>query len=362
MSSGATAAPLTRRTVGATARAAGRELGWGLRGVRADQAHRRDRARRIADPALRADALAAIAAKRSVTNGAAFFWTLPPQRSAALHRLLLAFQTLANLLDVLSERDAAQADAAPRPWVLAIGDAVDPGAPPRRPGGLDGGGGDYLDALVAACRDGCAALPAFAAVRPVLAREAGNARALDLEHDPDPVRRHAALRAFAEERLAGTELEWFELTAGASSMLTVIVTLALAADARTTAADAEDAVAAYRTIAALSALLDNYIDQFEDRGSWVNNYLELYPSPEAAVARLGTLIERSLAAAAALRDGDRHVVLVATMVAMFLTSRSVTEGPAAASTRALLARSGPLTRALVGPLLAWRRVHRFMEG
>jgi hypothetical protein len=358
MSSGA--APLTRGTLGATARAAGRELGWGLRGVRADQAHRRDRARRIADPAFRADALAAIVAKRSVTNGAAFFWTLPPRRSPELHRLLLAFQTLANLLDVLSERDAAQASAAPRPWVLAIGDAVAPGAPPRRPESLDGGG--YLGALVDACRDGCAALPAFAAVRPVLEREAGNARALDLEHDPDPARRHAALRAFAEARFGESDLAWFELTAGASSMLTVIVTLALAADPRTTAAGAEDAVAAYRTIAALSALLDNYIDQFEDRGSWVNNYLEHYPSPEAAVERLGTLIERSLAAAAALRDGDRHVVLVATMVAMFLTSRSVTEGPAAASTRALLARSGPLTRALVGPLLAWRRIHRFMEG
>jgi hypothetical protein len=354
------AASLTIGNLSATARAAARELGWGLRLVNDDQARRRARAALIPDPTFREDALVGLRAKRSVTNGAAFFWTLPRARHPELHRLLLAFQTLANLLDVISERDARESGRRPMPWVRAIEDAVRPHEPPSRPVHPHDDG--YIAELVTSCRQGCLELPAFACVSEVLAREARRARALDLEHDPHVARRHDGLRAFARRHFDDTDLTWFELTAGASSMLTIIVTLVLAADPRTTQDHAVEAVRAYRLIGTLSALLDNYIDQLEDQEEWVNNYLGLYGSTEEAVGRIGVLIERALAEAGALPDGERHVVLVASMVAMFLTSRSATRGRARSDTYQLIGHGGAMTRLLMGPLAVWRRAQRVLEG
>jgi tetraprenyl-beta-curcumene synthase len=344
------------RTLSATSHAAFRELAWGLRLVATDQARRADRARRIRASDVRSDALAAIAEKRPVTSGAAFFWTLPRHRSRELHRLLLAFQTLANFVDMVSEREARERGTYPRAWASAIQDAVTPSGPERRPDGLRDDG--YLDALVAECRQGCRELPGFELLRPILREETGNACALDVEHDPDVGRRRARLRQLAEARFGtGGDLSWFELTAGASSMLTVLAPLALAADPRTSRTEFEAAVSAYRTVATLSTLLDNYIDRAADAQTGGNNYLDLYGSIDEATDRIGALIERSLAGVRGLPDGDRHVVLVACMIAMYMTSRNVD-----AVFKALLARAGTLTRTLVVPLALWRRGHRILEG
>jgi tetraprenyl-beta-curcumene synthase len=344
----------------ATSHAAFRELAWGLRLVRADQARRAARARRIRDPDVRADVLAALAAKRPVTNGAAFFWTLPRHRSRELHRLLLAFQTLANVLDVVSERDARERGEPPRPWARAIEDAVAPDGPERRSGGLADDG--YVDALVAECRDGCRALPGFERARSIVARESVYAHALDVEHDPDVARRRTRLRRLAESRSEGGDgLSWFELTAGASSLLTILAPLALASDPGTSRSELEAAASAYRDVATVSALLDNYVDRVPDARTGANNYLDLYGSVDEAIERIGALIERSLAGVRALPDGDRHSVVVASMVAMFLTSRSV-DGGAEPGARRLLEQAGPLARALVAPLTLWRRAHRVLDG
>jgi hypothetical protein len=309
---------------------------------------------------VRGDALAAIVAKRPVTNGAAFFWTLPRHRSRELHRLLIAFQTLANFIDVVSEREARESGTFPRPWARAIEDAVAPGGPERRPGGLRDDG--YLDELVAECRHGCRALPGFERLHSIVARESANAHALDVEHDPDVARRRRRLRELAECRLdTSDDLSWFEQTAGASSLLTIIAPLAVAADPRASPAALEAAARSYREVATVSALLDNYVDRGADAQTGANNYLDLYGSTDEAIDRIGVLIERSLAGARRLPNGDRHVVIVACMIAMFLTSRSV-DGGAEAGARTLLAQSGPLTRALVTPLALWRLGHRRRDG
>lgn len=338
--------------------AAFRELAWGLRSVRADQARRRARAARIRDPGARADALTALVVKRSVTNGAAFFWTVPRHRSEAFHRVLLALQTLANYVDVISEREGRERGAAPRPWARAIEDAVSPGEVDRRPDGLADDG--YLEALVAECRAGCLALPGFGSLGSIVQREGGFTCAFDVEHDPDAARRWTRLEQLVRSRFpAGGDLSWFEQTAGATSMLTVFAPLALAVDGRTGRAELEATVDVYRVVGALGALLDHYADRRVDARTGGNNYLDLYGSADAATERLGTLIERSLAGVRTLPDGDRHAVLVACMVAMFLTSASVDRAP---GTRTLLARAGPLTRALVPPLALWRLAHRVPDG
>jgi hypothetical protein len=356
-------APLTPGQLRALGRGAARELTWGLWAVSHEVAGWRERALAMGDVAARRDALVAERTKRSLTNGAAFFSTLTPRRHPGLLRLLVAFQTLANYLDVVSERDARERGARPAAWMALMACAVDlerpwPAAPV--PGPADHG---YVDALVTACRAECARLPRYAEARGALALEVRRSGALDLEHEPEPARRAEILRVFASLEYGGRqELAWWELTAGASSLLTAIVVMALAADEATTEGELRDAADAYRWVATCSALLDNLLDAADDEINSTNNYLELYPSRREAVDRLAVLIDRSLREVAGLRRSDRHVLIVAAMAAMYLSSDNLGDTSLRASRGLLIGSGGTLTRALLVPLKAWRATHHLRSG
>jgi tetraprenyl-beta-curcumene synthase len=349
-------APLSISQLSALGAGAARELGWGLGSVRTELDGWRTRASAIPDPSLRSDALRAQAEKRVLVDGAALFWTLPRRRQPELLRLLVAFQTLANLIDHTSER-AARGDGAERASsILLLLDAVDIDRPlvgyDAEPPVADGG---YVHALVQACRAGCATLPHYRAVREMLLREVNRARSFDIEHDPDEGRRAERMKQFADCEFGDTtDGMWWELTAGASSLLTAIVLLALATDEQMTKHDLRRAVDAYAWAARVSALLDNYIDQFDDATSGAHNYLAYYPATEVAVHRMSVLVDRTLREVGALRNGERHLVIVASMIAMFLSSDSARSRSLRGSTRALAAHGGALTRLLMPILRAWR--------
>jgi tetraprenyl-beta-curcumene synthase len=350
-------APLTFAQAGAVARAAGRELGWGLRAVHAEARGWQRLAAAIPDERLRTDVLLATEIKRPLTNGAAFLWTLTQRRDRELLRLLVAIQTLANILDVLSERDALTSGDRRGAWMPAISEALDIHRPLSSSAPwttLEDGG--HLERLVNFCRAGCRRLPSYADAHPLLVVEARRADVLDLEHDPDPSSRYTKL-ALCAAREYGTEneLAWWELTAGACSLLTALVALVLASEPATRPEDIVQAVDAYRWIATLSAMLDNYVDHTEDSITGNNNYLGMYGSKEAAVQRIGAIVDRAMREASGLAHGNRHVVVVAAMIAMFLSSDSVRT---LSSTRALVAAGGQTTSALMPALTAWRVVHR----
>jgi tetraprenyl-beta-curcumene synthase len=350
---------LSARQLHAVGAGAARELGWGLRAVRSEVAEWRTRALAISDPALRSQALEALADKRPLLDGAAFFWILPDRRCPELLRLLVAFQALANYHDHASER-AGQGRPGPGSSMAAFLDVVDLDRP------LTGYGdestadaGVYLRALAQTCRSGCHTLPNYRKARPLLLRHVHRARSLDLEHDPAPQRRTQRLRRFADHEFgARTDASWWELTAGAASLLTAIVLLALAADEQTTDDDLLHAAEAYSWVASTSAFLDNYVDQLDDAASGAHNYLNYYPATDEAVRRIATLIDRSLREAAALRHGSRHVVIVASMTALYLSSDSARSRPLQGSTRELAASGGTLTRLLIPILRGWRIAYR----
>jgi hypothetical protein len=348
-------APLSPRQLHAVGAGAARELGWGLRAVRTEVAEWRTRALAISDPATRHQALEALADKRPLLDGAAFFWILPDRRCPELLRLLVAFQALANYHDHASER-AGQGLGGPGSSMGALLEVVDLDRP------LTGYGdestadaGAYLRALARVCRSGCCALPSYRKARPLLLRHVHRARSLDLEHDPEPARRVQRLRCFADDEFGERpDAAWWELTAGAASMLTAIVLLALAADEQTTDDDLLHAAEAYTWVASASAFLDNYVDQRDDAASGAHNYLTYYPAGDEAVRRIAALIERSLREAAALRHGNRHVVIVASMTALYLSSDSARSRPLRDGTRELAASGGALTRLLIPILRGWR--------
>ncbi len=338
-----------------------RELAWIRPGVAREVEHWRRCAAAIPDPEIRDEALEALNTKRFNAEGAALFAVLPPRRDASLLRLLVAFQILLDFLDSLSERpasDDAQADGLQ--LHLALRDALDPGGPiadyyRHRP--LEDGG--YVRALVQACRDACVYLPSYASTRSLALRGARRCGVQGLNHDTDVLRRDRTLEAWAQSTFQnGWGLSWWELTAAASSTLGVHALLALAADPACEERDAIELDAAYMPwICAASTMLDSYVDEVADVAEGAHSYIGHYPNGQVAVERTDELVRQSLAHARRLRNGTRHTLIVAGMVAMYLSAEEARTSAKLNTTRALLRAGGWLTRMLVPILRVWRSAY-----
>jgi cytochrome P450 len=283
---------------------------------------------------------------------------LPNRRDRGLLRLLVAYQTIWDFLDNVSERDPGEANA--RQLHLALSEALDPEAPisdyyRHHPWHDDGG---YLRALVETCRAGCAALPSYSRVRPQMLAGVALCAVQGVNHDPDPKRRDAALRAWAERECSGERaMTWFESTAAASAF-TPHVLLALAAESSCEERDIAEALNAYFPWVSLAiAMLDSYGDQRDDASSGSHSYISHYSDVDVAVQRLCEIVNRTAREARGLRNGRRHATLVACMVAMYLSRDGAHAPDMRAGTRALAGAGGSLTRLLLPLARTWRSAY-----
>lgn len=315
----------------------------------------------IPDDTLRHDAFQAIDRKRANIDGAALFWILPRVRSRELLRLLVAYEILADFLDCTSESAAHVGIGNGLQLHLALIEALDPDLQASdyyryHPWVEDGG---YVRALVDTCRDACDRLPSYEAARPLLHRAACLTQVLALNHEPDPQRRDAALKSWADTHFpGGEELSWFEWTGGASAWLTVLALLALAADPGRDERAAQDTYAVYLPWVSLAGtMLDSYGDIAEDAASAAHSYITHYGSTDTAAKRIAEIIRRSLDGAASLRDGERHLVIASCMIAMYLSKDSVRTPDTQAFTQSLTHDAGPLTRLLMPVLRVWRLIY-----
>ncbi len=342
-------------------RAVWRELTWGLPATACEVDRWRARAAAIPDAALRADALEAIERKRGNIDGAVLFSTVAQRRSAALLRLLVAFEVLADYLDCTSERGAFVGVHNGCQLHRALIEALEPEAPLSdyysfHPWCDDGG---FVAALVQTCREACVRLPSYGVVQPFVARGTALAQVLALNHEEEAKRRDMLLGAWAAAHFSSDELAWFEWTGGASAWLTVLALLALAADEESGAAEARMTSHAYLPwISLAGTLLDSYGDHDVDIDSGAHSYVAHYPSASVATRRIAAVMRRALAEASSLPDGARHRVLVSAMAAMYLSKDSVRSPQWRAHTQALIHASGALTRLLVPLLRAWRIVNK----
>jgi tetraprenyl-beta-curcumene synthase len=348
--------PLSAAQLRALAAAAGRELCWGLHAVSRELRVWRAVAAAIPDARLRADALHSLDHKRGHADGAALFTILPRWRDPRLLRLLVAYETMVDYLDNVSERHPTRANGEQLHGALA--DALDPDAPLRdwyrhHPAGDDDG---YLATLVGACRDGCRALPSYERVRPLLARDARLALVLGINHDPDPVRRDAALREWAAAELPDErDLTWFELSGAASATLSVLALLALAADPALCDADVDAVHAAYWPwISLATTMLDSWVDARDDTRDGHHSYVAHYGDADAALPLVREAIARGTREARALPNGHRHAVIVGCMVAMYLSKDSARTPAMRDATHELAAAGGSLARLLMPMLRGWR--------
>jgi tetraprenyl-beta-curcumene synthase len=273
-------------------------------------------------------------------------------------RLLVAYEILADFLDCVNERVAHVGIENGLYMHRALRDALAPGVPVAdyyryQPHNNDRG---FLHLLVASCQETCVLLPSFPTVRPFVARAASLTDVLALNHEPDPSTRDAALQAWAKDRFpAHPELAWFECCGSASAWLTILALLAHAADAGCETPEAEEVYDAYLPWVSLTGtMLDSYADVAEDEADGAHSYIAHYPDHQVAVDRLIEILGRSLQEVAGLHNGQRHLVVVACMVAMFLSKDSARAPAIRSSTSKITRASGPLTGLLVPVLRAWR--------
>jgi tetraprenyl-beta-curcumene synthase len=334
-----------------------RELTWSLPHV----AHEVRAWRRLAgtapDAAIRDDALSALAHKRGHTDGAALFCILPRTRSRSLLRVLVAYEIMWDFLDSANERGAEAGTANGRQLHRALRDGLDPSRATcdyyrHHPCSDDGG---YLRSLVEGCRQCCSSLPSYAHVNPWLAREALRTQVLALNHDVNPVRRDTTLQAWAtRERHSSHNVCWFELTGAASASLTIHALLALSAEPRCSTADMARAQQAYFPwISAATTMLDSYVDQIEDAANSDHSYVAHYPS-QTAVPRIRGLIQHSMNEAQSLAKSEQHILIVACMIAMYLSKDSACSPALRETTQRLVTAGGSVTRLLLPILRLWR--------
>jgi tetraprenyl-beta-curcumene synthase len=318
----------------------------------------RRRASEIPDAPLRQDAISALARKRGQSDGAALLSTIPRARNPALLRLLTVYQIIWDFLDSVNERAADAGPRNGRQLHLALVDALDLDRPTsdyyeHHPWKNDGG---YLQALVTACRDSCRALPSYERVRASIHREATRAQVLAINHDLDPTARDAALKRWAiNEFPAGHEASWFELSGAASAGLTIFALLLIAVEPTCDDASIAKARDAYFPwISVTATMLDSYVDRSEDIENNDHSYVAHYPNPELGVRRMRELIERSLREARSLSRGEYHTLIVACMVAMYLSKDSARTEAMNETTAGLVSAGGSLTRLLRPILRLWR--------
>jgi tetraprenyl-beta-curcumene synthase len=325
--------------------------------LRADLRAWERRAAAIPDAQLRDDALATLRRERLNAAGAALFSTLAAHPDPALLQVLVAFQIAWDYLDTLAERPAPDPVANGAHLHLALVDALVPSGPHadyyRLHCASDDGG--YLVALVDACRAGCAALPGYRHVRDAAVAEATRAGAVQSANHGPPATRAPALRAWAGMSGGDAGASWFELAAAASSSLAIHALLALAADAQASAATAEQVHAAYVPwVGALSTLLDSLVDEAEDAVSGEISYIAHYGSRAHARARLREIVAHAMSEARELPSGQRHAVIVAGTIAMYLSKSSAWTMAVRPTTLAVLRACGIMVLPLLVLLRAWR--------
>lgn len=284
----------------------------------------------IPDPVLRAAALSALQGKGRNAEATAVLAILAPRaRRAGALRAMTALQVAIDYLDSLGEAPVDDPLADGLALHRAIEDAVSPDAPTsdwyhHHPQREDGG---YLAALVAACREEAAGLPAMGVVRPVVIRAARRCGEGQSHTHAAVGTGVAGLEAWAGEQPAGPGYLWWEIAAGASSSVAVHALLAAAADRRTTVDQSEAIDALYfPPIGALTVLLDDLIDRYDDLETGQHNYLGYCADEQQAADRIGLLAERARAATIGLPGGRRHRAILAGVAGFYLSAPAIGTG------------------------------------
>jgi len=294
--------------------------------------------------------------KRPHIDGAALFWTIPRHRNKRLLGLLVGYEAILEFLDDLDEHTPFTDGVNGRQLHRALAEAMAPDRPISdyylyHPDKDDGG---YLRGFVEVCRQHCASLPGYPAVGDWVRREAARAEVLALNHDPQ--HHQDKLKEWAEQEFAGYEPDrWFEPSGAATASLTVHALLTLAVEPSLAAGDVERVQAAYFPWLSLTAtMLDSYVDYTEDIATGNHSYVSHYSDFNVAQARIEELIRRSAHEVLGLHRGHQHAVILACMVAMYMSRDSARTTERRTVSGHIVQAGGAFTGLLTPVLRVWR--------
>jgi tetraprenyl-beta-curcumene synthase len=322
--------------------------------VRGELARWEERARAIADPELRAQALAKLERERFNAEAGAMLATLAPLRwRAETVRAIVALEVIFDLLDGLSERPLADplrdGEELFEPFTGALllpGEGSIPQSP-------DDGG--YLHELADTTGAAFGRLPAAEAVREAAQRCAARAAQAQIRMHAVPSLGTGQLRDWAQAEAEGTGLDWREFSAGAaSSVLAVHALLAAAADPSTTRAQADAIERCYLSVCVLLTLLDGLVDRAQDARAGRVGYLDLFEGPGQLSQTFAHAARRAVAETRELPNAPTHLAMCSGVVAYYASAagaRSELARPVLARLRREL---GPLLAPTLLVMRAWR--------
>lgn len=323
-------------------------------------------ARTIPDAGLREHALGKLAREGLNAEGAALFAVLAPRtRRRHVVSLLVAYQVLYDFLDAVNEDPRwAELQSGLR-LHRALTDAVRPDratsdcyvdCPGLRGGTADGG---YSRGLTQMCRRVVRTLPA-ASRNGHLLEQAAERCAEAQSHN------HAMLFSGESQLIdwsvgsAGDQSgrPWWELAAAGVSSLAIHALLASAADPAHTPEDALLLDAAYfPPICALSTLLDSLADYYRDAGTANHSFIARYRDGDHAAERLVAIAAEAADRIKPLRDSRAHAIILAGIVAFYLSSPTVEKGFPTAAAERLMLYTGPIATPMLAAMRARRHLH-----
>jgi tetraprenyl-beta-curcumene synthase len=317
--------------------------------IRDELHHWRRRARVIPDCPLRQTALAVQHTKRGNIDGSAAFAVFAPQpHRRAVVRAQIGFQAIYDYVDTLAEQPHPNPIDNARQLHRALLDALDLARPPTDyyKHHTHREDGDYLPAIIGACRAALASLPAYPLVAQSACRLAERIvcfQSLNLTEAQGSY--HALARWAHQQTPRESGLRWWETAASAGSSLGIFALVVSAARSTT---DTHEAAAIERAyfpwIGSLHSLLDSLIDQPEDAATEQHNLIQHYRLPSETAARLRLLADASARHARNLPRGLQHTVILAGMASHYLCAVDARLSHAKLAKIAVLETIGDLAR------------------
>jgi tetraprenyl-beta-curcumene synthase len=319
-------------------------------------------ARGIPDELLRERALAKLSGERLNPEAAALFAALAPRSERRrVVSLIVAYQVLYDYLDGVNECPGFDGLRDGLALHTALVDALLPDRKchdyyPNHQG-LDDGG--YMLTLCRHCRRMAGTIQFIGSSGAVLEEAAERCGQAQSHNHADGAEGGEGLIGWSLLQLPRCPgYEWWEMAAGGISCLNIHAVLACAADRRLDASDLELVEAAYfPSVCSLSALLDSLADFHIDAESGNHSFVAHYRDADHAAERMTAIVGEAKERTATLPASPRHTVVLAGIVAYYLSSPSVWDGFPALAAKQLIESVGPLGSSMCAVMRMRRRAH-----
>jgi tetraprenyl-beta-curcumene synthase len=318
------------------------------------------RASEIPDPQLNHLAVEKLRNERFNVEVAAMIATIAPaeHRERAVEAIV-ALQVMYDFLDALTEQPAPDRIRDGLRQSGAFLDALSVSEPPKGDyyAGFPGGHGDagYLEDLAVTVRNALRGLPAIESVSQILPACAARCAEAQVRVHAVPEAGLVQLEQWAEFEARNTELQWREWLFGAmGSVVAAHALIALAADRRTTAAQARRLDSTYLSLCVLTTALDHLVDHESDALTREESYLYLYSGRQDLARQIALVTRRVLERVRGVPNGPHHAMILSGVVAYY-TSQPGAMGEFA---RPVTTHVRDQLRPLITPTLATLHVWR----